>query len=692
MFGLSKLNKLDLKKWTENEVAGCASTRFLATAQIESEIVLITMYERGNSGYSESPYMVVCCEKEDFQVWLVKENKITKSAVFNSYTAEWLFIKGLHYWNNYSAYADVTFSTAEDKQIVTNFLQNQEPRTYDWTSEKEVNRLPSPWKEFVWYQIDVLGFRLKKRHRKRDQKRERLFSYLKEPTDGFRKWVWEKVFEDTQNLYYTPETRNRVNIECSVCRCSEIRKRTDIPNFGRKKEGKCPVCGAKVTFLPKNVQPSLTYTEKRVGIMQKTPEGFVYRVFMAERLYPKNTLPEAKDNMWEVSRMYVSNRGETGYMYLYGRWLERDDGWFYSDFLYPKTVKSAIADTKYRRSGFDLLARPCVCMSHQRYFYAFDKYPVLELVAKAGFLAVIKTFIDDYRGYDILDKTASDLYGALKLPRSEVRRILRLKYRNNAQVIMTLQKAYEQKVTIRDEEIIEISQTKMRLDTLDVLFFGMKEVGVTAHKLIKYITDQSKKHYKDTDYRNAFDQAATEFRDMLRALRELGKNRKDLGLTMQANLKKAHDDAVKENNDRKDREIREEEMRKNREYAQKMDVIRRQVEANYSDALHLRSDDLMVVGLWTPEALIAEGDALHNCIKTYREDVAEGKTMILAVRKTSQPEKPYCAFEYKNDKIIQLEADKHSKAPDDVKAFVDIFHEKYQKEKKKLKKEAAIAA
>lgn len=692
MFGITKLKKIPLKDWTENEVSGCASTKFLATAQIESDTVLITMYERGENGYEKSPYMVVCCEKEEFQVWLIKEDKITRSAVFNSYETDWMFVRGCQCWGSSPAYAAVTFASAEDKQIVMDFLKNQKQRPYDWVSAEKVNSLPSPWKEFIWYQIDVLGFRLKKRHLKRDQKRECLFSYLKEPSEGFKNWVWKKVFQDTQHLYYTPQAANKVKVECSVCHGHTTLKRMDIPNFGRKKEGKCPICGAKGTFLPRNVQPDLKNIERRVGIMQKTPEGFVYRVFMAERVYKKDTLPEAKDTLTEFSRMFISGRGETGYMVMSDRWVEKKDGWYYSDFLYPATVKGAIADTKYRNCGIDMLAKPCVSMCHQRYFYAVDIHPVLEKVTKAGFLSVMKDYLGDYNGYSLLNSKATDLYGALKLPRSEVRRILRMKCQNNSQVIWTLQQAYQKKVTIRDEEITEIIETEMRMNMLEDLFTCMKEVGVTAHKLIKYLTDQAKKHYKSTDYRTAFDRALSEFRDMLIALTELGKNTKDLGLTMQANLRKAHDDAVEENNTRKDREKREEEERENREYAKKMAVIRKQVEKNYSDALHLRSDKLMVVGLWTPEALIAEGDALHNCIKSYRERVAEGQTMILAVRKISQPDKPYCAFEYKDDRIIQLEADRHAKAPEDVKAFVDIFHEMYQKEKKKMKKAAAMAA
>ena len=680
-----------LKGWKENEVVSCATTKFLATAQKTENGILLALYKRYQH-YSHDPYAIIECKPEDFNVWYPEDNSTSKSAVFSICDNYAKMICNIHYYSG-DTYADVTFAAKEDKDIAEKFFSAYRERFHDFVSEAKVKLLPSPWKEFVWYQIAVLDNRLKKRHSKRDQKRERLFSYLKEPTDGFKNWIWNKVMEDTQFIFYTPVTGSKVRIQCSVCGSDEVRNKSELQNFGRKNLGKCPTCGANVTYLPASVQPGWKNYEKRIGLMQKTPEGFVYRLFLASRVFTKKYLPEASDKIQEITRWFVSDDCDTGYLCEHGNWYERSDGWYYSDYLYPKTVKGAIADTKYRFCGIDQLAKPCVEMRHQIFLCRWTNFPVLEKVAKAGFYAAVKEYIkNSYYTSRILDTSKDDIFGALKLPRAEVRRIVKLKYQNSVPVIMTMQEAYEQNVSLRDEEIMEVTNINVSLDItsrrIEKLFKAIRMTGLTAHKVVKYITSE-KKHYRDSEYQTSLAEALKDYDDYLDMAEYLGNDLHDRGLSMRSNLKKAHDEILEEYNTQVDRIRKEKEELEKRKQKELMAVIRKQIEANYSDAMHLRSDDLMLVGLWTPEDLIAEGKALHNCISTYPERVASGETMVMAVRKTKEPEKPYCAFEYKNDRIIQVRADHNAAAPEDVKAFVGVFHEMFQQEKKKLAQVAA---
>lgn len=64
--------------------------------------------------------------------------------------------------------------------------------------------------------------------------------------------------------------------------------------------------------------------------------------------------------------------------------------------------------------------------------------------------------------------------------------------------------------------------------------------------------------------------------------------------------------------------------------------------------------------IYVPESateLREEGKALHNCLGTYTDRVAEGKTLIFFVRRIEEPTAPYVALEYCHGRIIQCRYD-----------------------------------
>lgn len=82
------------------------------------------------------------------------------------------------------------------------------------------------------------------------------------------------------------------------------------------------------------------------------------------------------------------------------------------------------------------------------------------------------------------------------------------------------------------------------------------------------------------------------------------------------------------------------------------------------------------------QALIDEGKALHHCVATYAKSVSEGKTVILFIRKTADPDTPYFTLEYRNGIVAQNRGNKNCGRTHDVK----IFEEKWLKHIKEGKK------
>lgn len=92
------------------------------------------------------------------------------------------------------------------------------------------------------------------------------------------------------------------------------------------------------------------------------------------------------------------------------------------------------------------------------------------------------------------------------------------------------------------------------------------------------------------------------------------------------------------------------------------------------------SNGLLVYVPESAKELLEQGRALHNCIGTYVDRIAEGKTLLFFVRRLEAPNDPFVAFEYVNGEVVQCRADHNENVTDDkIISFVDAFAERLRK-------------
>lgn len=130
-------------------------------------------------------------------------------------------------------------------------------------------------------------------------------------------------------------------------------------------------------------------------------------------------------------------------------------------------------------------------------------------------------------------------------------------------------------------------------------------------------------------------------------------------LIIPKDLKKAHDNAVKLLNQKKDRQLQE-------AFSQRR---------NYSDRL-IKGYIFMYPK--TPQEIIAEGKNLSHCVGSsrYISDHANGKTTIIFIRKANEPNISYYTMEFKSGKIMQIRGKHNSSAPDDIMQAAEIWKNK----------------
>lgn len=151
-------------------------------------------------------------------------------------------------------------------------------------------------------------------------------------------------------------------------------------------------------------------------------------------------------------------------------------------------------------------------------------------------------------------------------------------------------------------------------------------------------------------------------------------NLKDMYVLLPPDFGKAHDRVMKEYQAFKDEQERKRQA--------KMEKLIKEVLADARDipAMMMKDKGLMIILPKSGDEIKEEGRTLHHCVGTYVERVAKGETMILFVRKESEPNIPYFTLEYRDGKVIQCRGKNNCSMTNDVKAFVEAFERKMQPE------------
>jgi hypothetical protein len=84
-------------------------------------------------------------------------------------------------------------------------------------------------------------------------------------------------------------------------------------------------------------------------------------------------------------------------------------------------------------------------------------------------------------------------------------------------------------------------------------------------------------------------------------------------------------------------------------------------------------DGFTVIPPKTAKEIVAEGHALHHCVHSYVERVAEGRCIVLFIREKDNVKKPFYTVEVRNNRIIQIHGKNHSAPTPELKKFLDTW-------------------
>lgn len=313
------------------------------------------------------------------------------------------------------------------------------------------------------------------------------------------------------------------------------------------------------------------------------------------------------------------------------------------------------------------------------YLYYLNKYPVIEKLVAEGFENVVRQFLHFKDGYSyyynrynnprfkgrIFNFRKSTVAEVLKCNKAELREI---KERLPGPLARTQTAIIEElfffrnKISVTDAYYLRSTDIIYHQEQLDLLHKYR-----SYHKIVKYFKKQNLETFRD-------------YNDYLILLDRLNISKDNENTLFPSDFKVAHDNAVQMFQQKEDEERKE-------KLEQKLSKFNKLLK-KYKEKYTYSSNELVIRPLASIDEVYKEAQQQNNCVYTnYCEKYLKGRTILLVVRKKSEPDKSYCTVEISlNDELVQCRAKNNASAPAEVKEFMDEFLN-YIHNSKNLKKE-----
>lgn len=338
-------------------------------------------------------------------------------------------------------------------------------------------------------------------------------------------------------------------------------------------------------------------------------------------------------------------------------------------YFYMGTV-SEIGLTRQQEETLRCFSKEYIDFDALRHFAG--KYPQIEMLAKQGYLAIIRDFIKE--GAVQINKKAKNVRDMFGLTDDQAYRLRELK-QHGMKAVRILQ--MERRKTPEDVMRILLRSANLALKDMAELSARGFDIAHMTKVILKAYGGNAVKAQQMYTYR-----------DYLVMAEVLGMNPHDEIVYRNRRFPELHDAYAEEANRRKT-----EKDRKARE--RKFKNIRRDAERNRK-IFGYKDRDFAIIVPESAGAIIDEGQAQHHCVgasDTYIKKMNERKSFILFLRRRKCEQEPYYTIECTESEVLQMRA-AFNRQPDikKIRAFMSKVMKHAKKEIARERKEALAAA
>lgn len=483
---------------------------------------------------------------------------------------------------------------------------------------------------------------------------------------NYKKWC-EKNIWDNYIIYDAKEKTAR----CNACMTDFSTKKIKLKHNNTVN---CPVCKkegiVKSLGLIKNGFEEIKWSE----ILDVKDEKTIYiRYIRHFRKYNHNgeIQNEAIDNQireivddfcvspyfcyndgWDKWRHYMNEAYTTPSEFFVPRCCK----------VYGRCFEKKLSKTIYKNAGLDALVsqlseRWCDPNLIADYLCSYAKNPWYEKLIKVGMLELVDNFIN-YGTGDLVDVNGNRLNQVLKLTVEELRTFKKLgpnkRLLNDIHNFRKYGFGEEEYKILNEASETYYAKTNKHPSVSDIE--KLVNYGVSPKKALRM-----------------YNRYGTTYTDYLRMAKELNLDMKLKKVLYPKDVNQAHDEIMNQL-----------EIVKNEKMNAALKLAVKRIENFLKKSLNKKifsyeNKKYKILIPCSSEDFVKESVELGHCVKSYRQQVAEGKTNILFIRRKECEDKSYFTLEYKNGKIVQLRGKGNCEAPADVRKFVEGFIKKINK-------------
>lgn len=523
------------------------------------------------------------------------------------------------------------------------------------------------------YQQDIRDRQAKIRRYKRDTVVRDKMRRVPQTPANLKRWADKHIMP--HYLFYNYNNgRSRTQARCTYCEKFSVIERPKNNDVLR-----CPKCGQKV--IAKAQGKRAAYHEDRETcqvIRQISPQELVVRIYKLYWSYAKGR-DSIRKSAYEVMRIFVrSDNGKDATMepYYYDSGYDSVTHWRYgyhpgalfgmacfsseeTGTVYLPGLEKALHGTPWEYCALrQFYEQTGISMQVSHYLKMYLQHPLLvERLTKVGFENIAADVIYRDGFSDALDETQAKTHRILRVEKQDVP-VLR---EQKAGVLLL--KKYQAYVAIHLRGRGELFQWQLHNKVSEIPADVFQYM--TAEKFMCYMDAQFPIYCETRPARGYRDPMmgtlVTTYVDYLHMCRRQAYDMKDKSVLFPKNCAAAHDreaERIQKIND----------AQKNKAFCMAY--------AGFARKAALSNEELQIICPKRANDLVAEGRALHHCVGSYIDRVAEGRCLIVFVRRVEEPKKPYVTVEVRDGKIAQIHGDHNSDPTEEVKKFVDLWSRK----------------
>lgn len=543
-------------------------------------------------------------------------------------------------------------------------------------------------KEGFWALNDLQSLIREKEHRHRQRVRElkiraRMCGLRPIPKDV---GIW--LVREAVPAYFFYDYQKGKEVKKGIC--SACGHEVELTKVRHNAHGVCPNCGRPLT-MKSNGRRGYIWDRVTASVIQKFHEGEVMiRIIKAYSDWPKAGPQEL--SWYEETRIIVGldeggkairevyhdsrdsvgvtswKKGYPPVMYLYGRNFNAET----CGAVYVRNLSKELAGTPWQYCQLEAFYTESKheAMEVLPYLEGYLEHPRLEHLVKVGFNRLASDLV--YRGdYNhTLDESRNRTHQILRVMAEDIPFLRGLD--TSMELLREFQKYCDMNLKGRQELLLWQIEHDVKFDILQIL------EHMTPHKMIRFLGEQypllreKKAQYGGTRYSSMQDMVR-EYRDYLEMC---VKEHYDMGnsfVLFPKDLQVAHDKVARRVKQRADAKMRRD-----------FKTAYRRIMAQ----LDFEMDGMKIVYPSTPSDIVAEGHALHHCVGSYVERVAQKECLILFLRKCEDEAKPFYTIEVRHKEVVQVRGMRNEDATPEVKKFMAQWEKRVLKRAESLPKAA----